>query len=81
MPDALIKHIVLSGDILRGNVVEVLPFGNEVLRVLVPGQTILEALEHSVSGYDPLDPPGAFLQVSGNIVHHVIMFFVFISRG
>ena len=56
-----------TGDITRSLVMELLPFRNEVSRVLVNGTTLLKVLEHSVSGYDVTgaDPPGKFLQVSG----------------
>ena len=48
-----------------GNVLEVLPFGNEVDLVTMKGSTILKALEKSVEGWDPIDQSGAFLHFSG----------------
>ena len=51
-----------------GNVLEVLPFGNEIDLITVRGSTLLKALEKSVSNYDPVEMDGAFLQFSGNSV-------------
>ena len=44
----------------------VLPFGNQVERIEVTGQTLLDALTHSVARFIPgLSGSGRFLQMSG----------------
>ena len=55
----------VSGEITMGNVLEVLPFGNEVDLITVRGSTLLKALERSVANYDPVEMDGVFLQFSG----------------
>ena len=53
------------------DVLTTLPFGNQVEKVEITGQTLLEVLAHSISGYnldDPDEAPGAFLQMSGKFV-------------
>ncbi|ELU10065.1 hypothetical protein CAPTEDRAFT_152432 [Capitella teleta] len=62
-----IRSSIEQGLITRAQVMEVLPFRNEVSRVLLLGSTLLKLLENSVSGYDITgkDPRGRFLQVSG----------------
>ena len=47
------------------DVLTVTPFRNLVEQVELYGRVILQMLEHSVSRYDPTEPQGAFLQVSG----------------
>ena len=65
------KHFLICspiyylGNITVGNVLEVLPFGNEIDLVTLRGSTILKALEKSVEGWDPIDQSGAFLHFSG----------------
>lgn len=44
----------------------VFPFGDLVDMVKLKGVYLREVFEHSVAKYDPVDKPGAFLQVSGN---------------
>ena len=48
-----------------GQVLQILPFRNEVVRVTLRGDVILEILEHSASRWTPEDADGAFLQFSG----------------
>lgn len=42
-----------------------MPFGNMVDAFTIKGKYLRLVLEHSVENYDPIDRPGAFLQVSG----------------
>ena len=51
------------GDITKGDVITVLPFGNYVRMIEVKGSTILEAMERGVSSYPETD--GGFPQVAG----------------
>ena len=47
------------------DVLTTLPFGNLVEKIEITGQTLLDILDHAISGYNPKEPPGAFLQMSG----------------
>ena len=47
------------------DVLQVLPFRNELEMVRIKGDVILQALEHSASLHNPLDARSGFLQVSG----------------
>jgi len=58
-----IRASIQAGDITRGDLVTVFPFGNYVITMDVSGATILAALEHSVSAYP--NESGGFLQVAG----------------
>ena len=55
----------MTGAITLGDLYRVWPFGNEVELVRITGRTLINMLEHSVSAYNPEDPKGSFLQVSG----------------
>ena len=57
--------VFFEGLISMGQVLTVQPFGNIIDVIKIKGQYIWEAFEHSVAKYDPDEPPGAFLQVSG----------------
>lgn len=48
------------------DVLEILPFRNTVVMVRIDGSLLLEALELSVSVYNPQDAEGRYLQFSGN---------------
>ena len=61
----IIQMIYSLGNITVGNVLEVLPFGNEVDFITVKGSTLMKALEKSVEDWDPQDQSGGFLQFSG----------------
>lgn len=52
-----------AGDITRGDILEIMPFGNTVKKVEISGKTILEMLEHSVASVPAAF--GGFLSVSG----------------
>ncbi|XP_065056302.1 snake venom 5'-nucleotidase-like [Rhopilema esculentum] len=47
------------------DIITVLPFGNQADIIELKGIHLMEALEHSVAGYNPTAPTGQFLQVSG----------------
>ena len=51
------------GNIMMGNVLEALPFGNTITRLELTGKQLLEALEHSVSLAEKEE--GRFPQVAG----------------
>ena len=50
----------------KRDLIDVLPYGNQADIIELKGVHLLEALEHSVSKYNPKAPGGEFLQVSGN---------------
>ena len=52
-----------AGDITRGDVLEIMPFGNIVKKVEINGKIVREMIEYSVSQYPELF--GGFLAVSG----------------
>ena len=49
-----------------GDVVRAMPWSNTVDVVVIPGDALMDALEHSVAAYDITsdDPSGKFLQVN-----------------
>ena len=49
-----------------GDLATVWPFGNTIDLVELYGRTLRSMFEHSVSGYNPVDSHGKFLQVAGN---------------
>ena len=52
-----------AGDVTRGNIMSIFPFGNTIQLVEINGKTIREMLEHSVFAYPASF--GGFLDVSG----------------
>ncbi|CAG2203071.1 CD73 [Mytilus edulis] len=54
-----------KGNITIGNVLEVNPFRNTIDTIMLRGDYLLQALEHSVADYDVDGPGGSFLQYSG----------------
>lgn len=58
-----IRSSIGLGEITKGDVITVLPFGNLVVAKRVKGADIRAALENGVSAYP--DPKGAFPQVAG----------------
>jgi len=58
-----IRASIDKGPITKGEVITVLPFGNYIQTMEVPGKVIKEALENGVSAYP--EPKGAFPHVAG----------------
>ncbi|WZL72884.1 5'-nucleotidase C-terminal domain-containing protein [Clostridiaceae bacterium 35-E11] len=58
-----IRASIDTGEITKGEVIEVLPFGNYVVVKEVKGADIVGALEHGISSYP--EPKGAFPHVAG----------------
>lgn len=58
-----IRSELAAGEATYGDVLSVFPFGNEVCKIEVTGQQVLDALEYSVGAIP--DEFGGFLQVSG----------------
>jgi len=55
----------LVGNISVGDILTVLPFQDIVDMIKIRGKYLRQAFENSVARYDPVERPGAFLQVSG----------------
>ncbi len=58
-----IRASIPAGDITKGKIAEVFPFGNTIHLKKITGSDLIKVLENSVSGYPATQ--GAFLQVSG----------------
>jgi len=58
-----IRASIAKGDITKGNIIDVLPFGNVASLIEVTGQDIQTALEHGLSQYPEAN--GAFPHISG----------------
>lgn len=58
-----VRQSLKAGDITKGDLINVQPYGNELCLVQVTGQTLLDALEMGVRNLP--EPSGGFLQVSG----------------
>jgi len=58
-----IRKSINVGEITKGEIISVIPFGNTVLVIEVTGQDILDAIENGISAYP--DTSGAFPQVAG----------------
>ena len=52
-----------AGNVTRGNILSIFPFGNTLMKAEISGENIKKILEHSVFGYPA--PFGGFLSVSG----------------
>ncbi len=58
-----VRASIEAGDITKGDVISVLPFGNTVVVKALTGSQLLDALEHGVSQYPAQE--GTFPQVAG----------------
>jgi 2',3'-cyclic-nucleotide 2'-phosphodiesterase (5'-nucleotidase family) len=59
-----IRASLPKGPILRGDVLQAVPFGDTLHRLTLPGRVIREALDRGVSR-NPAENPGEFLQIAG----------------
>jgi 5'-nucleotidase len=57
--------VLQAGELTVRDVLSILPFGNELVKIELTGDTLLKALEHGVSLTGPGAEPGRFPQVSG----------------
>jgi 5'-nucleotidase len=57
--------IISPGPVMLRDVLSILPFNNELVKIGVTGRTLRQALEHGVSRTAPGAEPGRFPQVSG----------------
>lgn len=58
-----IRETIAAGDVTRGDVITVLPFGNIIVTVTLTGQEIVDTLEYGTSSYP--GSSGKFPHVSG----------------
>lgn len=58
------RSSIQKGQITMGNVLEVFPFGNTLVKVMIKGKVIREVIEIGLEK-NPEDNPGSFIQVSG----------------
>ncbi|HZI20004.1 MAG TPA: 5'-nucleotidase C-terminal domain-containing protein [Pyrinomonadaceae bacterium] len=57
--------VISAGEVMLRDVLSILPFNNELVKISVTGETLRAALEHGVSRTAPGAEPGRFPQVSG----------------
>ena len=57
--------IIEAGDLTLRDVLSILPFGGDLVKIEVTGDTLIKALEHGLSLTAPGAEPGRFPQVSG----------------
>ncbi|XP_075980816.1 trifunctional nucleotide phosphoesterase protein YfkN-like [Anticarsia gemmatalis] len=60
-----IAHIILPANITKGDLLRVMPFDGNLVKLTLNGRAVRKMLEHSVAKYYPARPPGPFLQMSG----------------
>lgn len=58
-----IRASIEAGDITKGDILTVLPFGNFICTIEISGQAVIDALEHGLNTYPEL--AGHFSQVAG----------------
>ncbi|MCA1593097.1 MAG: bifunctional metallophosphatase/5'-nucleotidase [Acidobacteria bacterium] len=57
--------IITPGELTLRDVLSILPFNNELVKIEITGETLRQALEHGVSRSGGSEEPGRFPQVSG----------------
>ncbi|HEV2859431.1 MAG TPA: bifunctional UDP-sugar hydrolase/5'-nucleotidase [Pyrinomonadaceae bacterium] len=57
--------IISAGDLSLRDVLSILPFSNDLVKIEVTGETLRKAIEHGVSRTAPGAEPGRFPQVAG----------------
>ncbi|XP_047522097.1 protein 5NUC-like isoform X2 [Pieris napi] len=62
---ASINHVNKISDITWGDLLTVMPFDDQVVKVTLHGTDLRKMLEHSVAAYNTIRAPGQFLQISG----------------
>lgn len=67
---ASIAHIKLPANVTKGDLLTVMPFDGNMVRLTISGQGIWKMFEHSVARYYPTRAPGQFLQMSGLTVEY-----------
>ncbi|XP_047032317.1 protein 5NUC-like isoform X3 [Helicoverpa zea] len=67
---ASIAHVNSPANITKGDLLRVMPFDGNIVKVTIHGRDVWRMLEHSVWRYNPLRAPGQFLQMSGMMVEY-----------
>lgn len=67
---ASISHINSPANITKGDLLRVMPFDGNLVKVTIKGSDVWKMLEHSVWRYNTKRAPGQFLQMSGMMVHY-----------
>lgn len=67
---ASIAHIESPANITKGDLLRVMPFDGNIVKVTINGSDVWKMLEHSVWRYNPTRAPGQFLQMSGMKVQY-----------
>ncbi|CAB3253194.1 unnamed protein product [Arctia plantaginis] len=67
---ASIAHITLPANITKGDLLRVMPFDGNLVKLSINGSFILKMLEHSVAKYNLTRAPAPFLQMSGMMVEY-----------
>ena len=62
---ASIAHINSPANITKGDLLRVMPFDGNIVKLTINGADVWKMLEHSVWRYNPTRAPGQFLQMSG----------------
>lgn len=62
---ASIAHIDLPANVTKGDLLTVMPFDGNMVRLSISGEDIWKMFEHSVKEYYPIRAKGQFLQLSG----------------
>lgn len=57
--------IITPGELTLRDVLSILPFNNELVKIEITGETLRQALEHGVSRSEGNSEPGRFPQISG----------------
>lgn len=60
-----IRGSIASGTVTRGDLMTVMPFSNTLVVVTLTGAQLWDLFEFSVENYNPKEPTGGFLQISG----------------
>lgn len=65
-----VAHRILPANITKGDLLQVMPFGGNLVRVTINGSGIWKMLEHAVAKYSLIRTPAPFLQMSGMKVEY-----------
>lgn len=60
-----VRDSLPPGGVQRKVLRDILPYDNEVKMVTISYKVLKQVFEHSIIEYEPLDPPGGYLQIAG----------------
>ncbi|CAH0694532.1 unnamed protein product [Spodoptera exigua] len=67
---ASVAHLNLPANITQGDLLRVMPFDGNIVKITINGSDVLKMLEHSVWKYNTKRAVGQFLQMSGMMVEY-----------